>query len=77
MGVKAKKLIDASTEQIAKILGVKTSEVIYTSGSSESNNLALKGIAFKYQNRGKNIITTRLVFVQCMLIVGIILLQQN
>ncbi len=60
LGVKAKKLIDASTEQIAEILGVKTSEIIYTSGSSESNNMAIKGVCFKYQNRGKHIITTEL-----------------
>ena len=60
LGVEAKKLIDASTEQIAKILGVKTSEIIYTSGSSESNNLAVKGVCSKYSNRGKHIITTEL-----------------
>ena len=60
LGVEAKKLIDASTLQIAKILGVKTSEIIYTSGSSESNNLAIKGVCSKYSNRGKHIITTEL-----------------
>ena len=60
LGVEAKKLIDASTEQIAKILGVKTSEIIYTSGSSEANNLAIKGVCSKYSNRGKHIITTEL-----------------
>ncbi|HPF83733.1 MAG TPA: cysteine desulfurase family protein [Bacilli bacterium] len=40
------------------MLKVKESEIIYTSGSSESNNLAIKGICLKYQNRGKHIITT-------------------
>ena len=60
LGVNAKKLIDASTSQIASILGVKTSEVIYTSGASEANNQAIKGICLKYQNRGKHIITTKL-----------------
>lgn len=60
LGIKAKKLIDASTEQIANILGVKPSEVIYTSGSSESNNMAIKGVCSKYSNRGKHIITTEL-----------------
>ena len=53
-------LIDASTKQIADILGVDSKEIIYTSGSSESNNTAIKGIALKYQNRGKHIITTKL-----------------
>lgn len=60
LGVNAKKLIDASTSQIASILGVKTSEVIYTSGASEANNQAIKGICLKYQNRGKHIISTEL-----------------
>lgn len=60
LGVDAKKLIDASTKQIADILGVKSSEIIYTSGASEANNTAIKGIALKYQNRGKHIITTEL-----------------
>ena len=60
IGIEAKKLIDASTEQIANILGVKPSEIIYTSGSSESNNTAIKGVCLKYANRGKHIITTEL-----------------
>ena len=60
LGLESKKLIDASTEQIAKILGIKPSEIIYTSGSSESNNMAIKGVIKKYPNRGKHIITTEL-----------------
>jgi len=60
LGVEARKLIDASTNQIADILKVKPSEIIYTSGSSESNNTAIKGVCLKYQNRGKHIITTEL-----------------
>ena len=60
LGVEAKELIDASTKQIAKLLGVKEKEIIYTSGSSESNNTAIRGIAYLYKNRGKHIITTKL-----------------
>lgn len=60
LGIEAKKLIDASTSQIASILGVKNSEIIYTSGSSEANNMAIKGVVSKYSNRGKHIITTEL-----------------
>ncbi len=60
LGVAAKKLIDASTDQIASILKIKPSEIIYTSGASESNNMAIKGIASKYKNRGNHIITTSL-----------------
>lgn len=59
LGTEAKRLEMASTEQIANILKVKPNEIIYTSGSSESNNTAIKGIADKYKNRGKHIITTR------------------
>lgn len=58
LGVDAHNLMDKATKQIADILKVKPDEIIYTSGSSESNNLALKGISLKYQNRGKHIITT-------------------
>ena len=60
LGVKSKELEDYATEEIAKMLKVKPSEVIYTSGASESNNTAIKGICLKYQNRGKHIITTSL-----------------
>lgn len=60
LGVEAKKLMDASTKQIADLLNIKPSEIIYTSGASEANNTAIKGIALKYQNRGKHIITTKL-----------------
>jgi len=60
LGVKSKNMIDKATSQIASLLNVKESEIIYTSGASESNNLAIKGICDKYKNRGKHIITTPL-----------------
>lgn len=60
LGVKSKNMIDSATKQIANLLNVKENEIIYTSGSSESNNLAIKGICEKYKNRGKHIITTSL-----------------
>ena len=60
LGIEAKSLIDTATRQIANILKVKPNEIIYTSGASESNNTAIKGICLKYQNRGKHIITTHL-----------------
>lgn len=60
LGVAANDLITAATNQIAGILKVHPDEIIYTSGASESNNLAIKGIALKYQNRGKHMITTML-----------------
>ena len=58
LGVESKNLIDASTKQIANILKVNEKEIIYTSGASEANNMALKGICLRYQKRGKHIITT-------------------
>jgi len=58
LGLEANKLIESSTNQIASILNVKPSEIIYTSGSSESNNTVIKSIAYTYKNRGKHIITT-------------------
>lgn len=58
LGVASHELIDAATKQIANILKVNPKEIIYTSGASESNNTAIKGICLQYQNRGKHIITT-------------------
>lgn len=60
LGIEAKQLEIQATTQISKILGCKPSEIIYTSGASESNNAAIKGIAYQYANRGKHIITTNL-----------------
>jgi len=60
LGVESKKLIDAATNQIANLLKIKSNEIIYTSGASESNNLAIIGTCLQYKNRGKHIITTNL-----------------
>lgn len=60
LGVDSKKIIESATKQIASLLNVKEDEIIYTSGASESNNLAIKGICEKYKARGKHIITTEL-----------------
>lgn len=58
LGIEAKELEDYSTKRIEEILNLKSSEIIYTSGASESNNQAIKGICSRYKNRGKRIITT-------------------
>ncbi|MDO5569635.1 MAG: cysteine desulfurase family protein [bacterium] len=60
LGIKSHELEVYTTNKIADLLKVKPCEIIYTSGASESNNLAIKGVCFKYKNRGKHIITTRL-----------------
>ncbi|MCR8850897.1 cysteine desulfurase [Rossellomorea sp. SC111] len=58
-GGQVEKLVQQSREQIASLLRIKTKEVFFTSGGTESNNLAIKGTALQYGNRGKHIITTK------------------
>ncbi len=58
LGIKCQELIDESAEQVKRLLDIKDSEIIWTSGSSEANNLAIKGVALKYASRGKHIITS-------------------
>lgn len=60
LGNESKELEEYSTRKIMELLDLKNSEIIYTSGASESNNHIIKGVAFKYQNRGKHIISTYL-----------------
>lgn len=60
LGADANERMRQSTIEIANILGAKENEVIYTSGASESNNMAIKGIAGRYSRYGKHIITTYL-----------------
>lgn len=60
LGREAKRVVDESTKKIAKLLNVREDEIIYTSGSTESNNLALKGVAEKYKEKGKHIIISAL-----------------
>lgn len=60
LGLESKHLIQEATNQILQLLALADHEIIYTSGSSEANNLAIKGICLKYPNRGKEIITTPL-----------------
>ena len=59
-GAAAKEEIDAATMKIASLLGVQPAEVIYTSGASEANNFALKGLARLSRHVGKHIISTPL-----------------
>jgi len=57
-GGQAERLLAAAREQAAGLLGVLPQEVIFTSGGTEGNNLAIKGIALQHQSRGRHIITT-------------------
>lgn len=60
LGGKAERLVKESREIIADQLKVSPNELIFTSGGTEANNLAIKGIAFAYQNRGTHLITTQI-----------------
>ncbi|HNY34738.1 MAG TPA: cysteine desulfurase NifS [Methanothrix soehngenii] len=57
-GLEAKEALEDSREKVAALLGAKAEEIIFTSGGTESDNLALKGIAYKNRDKGKHIITT-------------------
>ena len=58
LGFEVSQLELKARKQIASLFSVKENEVLFTSGATESNNLAIKGVALKYANRGKHIITS-------------------
>lgn len=58
VGIEAERLVIQSRESIAGILRVKPSEIVFTSGGTEGNNLAVKGAALAARGRGSRIITT-------------------
>lgn len=57
-GGKSEQLITRAREQIANLCGVKPTEIYFTSGGTEGNNMAIKGAAMMHRNRGNHIITT-------------------
>ena len=56
----ARKAVDESRESVARILGARVSEIMFTSGGTESDNAAIKGAALAMRNLGNHIITTQI-----------------
>lgn len=59
-GKPVKELLNRAREQVAELIDCSPSEIIFTSGGSESNNLALKGFYFRNRNKGNHIITSKI-----------------
>lgn len=57
-GRRAHQALDQARDTVAELLGAASNEIIFTSGGSEGANLAIKGVAWAYQTKGKHIITS-------------------
>ena len=57
-GQQAKAALDRAREQVAAFLGVEPREIVFTSGGTEADNLALQGIAYRYRERGRHILVS-------------------
>lgn len=60
LGMKSNELLTSATKQISELLDIKTDEIVYTSGSTEANNLAILGYCLKNAKKGKNIVISKL-----------------
>ena len=58
-GWEAEAAIEKAREQVASLIGADSREIVWTSGATESNNLAIKGAAHFYQGKGKHLITVK------------------
>ena len=59
-GWEAEAVVEDSRETIADLIGADAKEIVFTSGATESDNLAIKGVAEYYERRGKHIVTTQI-----------------
>ena len=60
LGQEAKKAIEEARVKVAKVIHADPSEIYFTSGGTESNNFAIKGVSFADKDKGKHIITTKI-----------------
>lgn len=60
LGRNAKKVVEISREKVADLIGADKNEIYFTAGGSESDNTALKGVAYSKRNQGNHIITTKI-----------------
>lgn len=58
LGREARKALEIAREDVAAIIGANPQEIIFTSGGTESDNMAIKGTAYRWQDKGKHIITS-------------------
>ncbi|WP_217999627.1 IscS subfamily cysteine desulfurase [Thauera butanivorans] len=58
-GWEAEQAVEEAREQVAALVGADAKEIVWTSGATESNNLAIKGAAHFYQGKGKHVITVK------------------
>ncbi|OIO73323.1 MAG: cysteine desulfurase NifS [Elusimicrobia bacterium CG1_02_37_114] len=57
-GQQARKAVDGAREKLAEFIGAKPEEIVFTSGGTEADNFAIKGIAYANESKGKHIITS-------------------
>jgi cysteine desulfurase len=69
-GAQAKRAVENARAQVARLINAKTSEIIFTSGGTESNNAAIKGTALAMRTKGNHIVTSSIehssVYEPCM-----------